>query len=636
MNADQFKLYTSDQRQLPTDIDGEWSNNAVIYSPTVTTGIDFNPETPQNVYLFIEGEKTVSPATALQMITRNRNIDTVYICASKMINKPQYRTYEEMCNELDSACKSLNSSRDIETLHEWQDQRLDSDTNDIECTIYSDNAYSTLYKKALFHDNVMRSSFLYNLDGLLESRGFEVHRQTQYVAKTKKESTWKQECDVLNRQDDEADFKAYIEDVPLDPAKKRRFDEKLAVLKGMKGSEAPHIMPYINFQRLRLRDLVQNNPDDLSQYIVDIFTDERAFTHFLNLRFLFYTDKKLEELYKNLLRKDYAVNIVDDCINRVILLRRMLDVWNHNLPEDVHLAPFDLTIKQSSYDEDETIEVSNGIMQQYNVKRRDQKPQPGTRKELMNYIFRLARDVFGKHFCYKKRTRKAAKSSMGNVYNYLTNSALLQLWVEVWDWSSIDTCDIEPTLIDRYEIEERKEKALQDWDHVPPIEWHRMQVERGMRNDQKENDVHRHGLAFHDFKPSENKRQLQTPTEPEPEENERKQKEKEAEDRQKEEERRPFWESRKKLIEQKLHRKQQVMKRKRDKEQHVQGVLRQKRLKTRARQDMLRSWEHEITMILSQENIIAHGYYRATRYISKFATWRAGLEQAAKSQRWSC
>jgi hypothetical protein len=46
-----LRLYTSEEGTLPEDIDPEWSNAAVVYSPTITTGIDFNPLEAQTVYL---------------------------------------------------------------------------------------------------------------------------------------------------------------------------------------------------------------------------------------------------------------------------------------------------------------------------------------------------------------------------------------------------------------------------------------------------------------------------------------------------------------------------------------------------------------------------------------------------------
>ena len=84
-----IKCYTSEQGHFNAeDVDAEWSRQGVIYSPRITTGVDFNPEVPQNVYLFLDGDQTVSPAMALQMIARNRNIKEVHICSRNMRNRP--------------------------------------------------------------------------------------------------------------------------------------------------------------------------------------------------------------------------------------------------------------------------------------------------------------------------------------------------------------------------------------------------------------------------------------------------------------------------------------------------------------------------------------------------------------------
>ena len=89
VDPSRFKLYTSEHGEVPKDINAEWSGNFVVYSPTITTGIDFQPAQPQNVYVFIEGEDTTSPASVLQMITRNRRIKEVYVSSIKMKNKPE-------------------------------------------------------------------------------------------------------------------------------------------------------------------------------------------------------------------------------------------------------------------------------------------------------------------------------------------------------------------------------------------------------------------------------------------------------------------------------------------------------------------------------------------------------------------
>ena len=180
IDPSRFKLYTSEHGEVPKDINAEWSGNFVVYSPTITTGIDFQPAQPQNVYVFIEGEDTTSPASVLQMITRNRRIKEVYVSSIKMKNKPEFTSFEQMCQRLDtlSASKAKLAPcalSQVATLQELQDRAFNEETDEDD---YSDTEFSRLYKQALWHDNIMRSSFQYQLDGMLMSRGFEVSRQS--------------------------------------------------------------------------------------------------------------------------------------------------------------------------------------------------------------------------------------------------------------------------------------------------------------------------------------------------------------------------------------------------------------------------------------------------------------------------
>ena len=65
------------------------------------------------------------------------------------------------------------------------------------------------------------------------------------------------------------------------------------------------------------------------------------------------------------------------------------------------------------------------------------------------------------------------------------------------------------------------------------------------------------------------------------------------------------------------------MKRKRAKEQEMQDTLRQKRLKTQTERGMLCSWEQEIMILSTHEDMIAREYQNATRIVPKFVLWKS-------------
>jgi hypothetical protein len=462
-----LKLYTSEEGTLPEDIDSEWSNAAVVYSPTITTGIDFNPTEAQTVYLFLTREDTLSPAAALQMINRNRNIKDGYICAAKMENQPEYVSLEEMDAELDTLCQHASrdktrDSRDIDTLQHLQDSKIDLSTHT--CN-YSENEFSKLFKTARFHDNVMRSSFPHMLDGLLELRGFKVMRQPimQRIAAVRKAQDWIA-IDSLNEQDKEKEFTAWLAGTHTDRG--GLFDRQLAALNRIKHKEIDKNTTYLHGKRLQLRDLVEASPCN-RQICTNVFTDTRAFTHFMNLRHAIYTDKKVQSDNTDNKSKDYAINNLDAISSKARLMREMIHAFNVGIHIDSRLKPYSLTLKQSAYVEDETLEISDDIWRLYTfLKKRSTTSRPTTRKALVACIFVLSRDLFGRQFTAKTETSRARGDCKIKRHNYTTNEAMIRAYIETTDWSRAELRDIAPEIVQRYKLE--KARTTSDGDDMLP------------------------------------------------------------------------------------------------------------------------------------------------------------------------
>ena len=79
----------------------------------------------------------------------------------------------------------------------------------------------------------------------------------------------------------------------------------------------------------------------------------------------------------------------------------------------------------------------------------------------MDCIFILSGDLFGKHFTTRKKTRKrASEDGARNVYNYETDQVAIGQVIELMVLSHrTKTCDIEPEVVGRYDLQCQRDNA---------------------------------------------------------------------------------------------------------------------------------------------------------------------------------
>lgn len=95
------------------DATEQFKNNFVIASPSILTGIDFSIETPQDVFIYMNG-LTITPEQVFQQMTRTRNIKNIYIYTTERKNKSgQYNILNEVITEKEEAGKTNIYYKDI-------------------------------------------------------------------------------------------------------------------------------------------------------------------------------------------------------------------------------------------------------------------------------------------------------------------------------------------------------------------------------------------------------------------------------------------------------------------------------------------------------------------------------------------
>ena len=105
-----IKLYTSHSGDIVADVNDEWENNYVIYSPSIVEGVDRTATNPETVFVLISSEKTIDPEQVKQQICRNRNIKEVHIGFNKMMNILDYNTLEDLKYNLTENIEAFNNN----------------------------------------------------------------------------------------------------------------------------------------------------------------------------------------------------------------------------------------------------------------------------------------------------------------------------------------------------------------------------------------------------------------------------------------------------------------------------------------------------------------------------------------------
>lgn len=92
--ADKFILHTADSDEVPTNIQEQWKDKFVFFSPKVVYGLDYVSVDALRVYM-IAKTFTISPLNMAQQIARARNIQVVHYWVSDTSKWPKWADYND-------------------------------------------------------------------------------------------------------------------------------------------------------------------------------------------------------------------------------------------------------------------------------------------------------------------------------------------------------------------------------------------------------------------------------------------------------------------------------------------------------------------------------------------------------------
>jgi len=232
---------------------------------------------------------------------------------------------------------------------------------------------------------------------------------------------------------------------------------------------------------------------NVKEYIHRIFTCDKAFEHNQNVVLGIYTLAKLQSIALQQQTKNYEISWRYNTISTAILYREMITAWNEDMPQYASLKPYNLTIKQVNYDEDEEFDFPDSVWDRYKRRSGGDSDRPRTRKTVLECIFVLSRELFGTKYNIRTPTTRKVEGVKIKCYKYSCDLLALDVFTILANWTDCDLKDFEPGIVAGYELMNKDPKS----DDLRPISDEGMQEEKKARKKQAVDvDMQRKGVVF--------------------------------------------------------------------------------------------------------------------------------------------
>ena len=390
-------LYTADEGDRIININKEWSNKYIIYSPTIVCGLDFNPIVKYNTYSIIEGDSTLSPEEIGQQIARNRNINELFIYINKISNNCKYNCLNDV---KDATIRGINAFK--EAFKDLVDTSTSDDGTKID---YKDNIFTELLYELEYQQDTLKSSYYYNLFEILKNKGFEVETNLYKNISLEKSEQNRLKVDIKNNIDDLMD-KYINNELSLD----NRFRSKMN-------------------KTLKDLDIDVDDEKELLKYS-DLITDEKNINQHLNIRLLTLKDDILNLLNKAEFDNEYLEIFYKDKKPIILILREIFDEY---LKGDINIFNYNY-----NYDDDflgDEIKIKDYHYQYIKSIVRTNKSIPFTKGALLELLNLVMKQLLGRDMIKSSAKNCFINNRQIKKYNYSFNNELFEKHLELYNLS---------------------------------------------------------------------------------------------------------------------------------------------------------------------------------------------------------
>lgn len=383
-----FLLITSKTAYKITNVDEQFKDMFVFYSPSIVNSVDFNPKIAQNAYLYFNS-MTINSQSMFQQGTRTRNINTLKFFG---IQRQHNYIYEDL-NDVEIINKDLINSCD-------KIKKVCLNSNEEDEEIINENAFFKMWCFNEYTNDCYNTNKICHFQNILIEEGFLL----SHIGKD----------DILNKKKQTLMIKTTQENSIND------YEDFIKLYKSGDKDKLKGYEKYI--ERINILNLKHDELDiDKFGYLV---YDEYNLNSYFNLLKLFKTDEYINEKIDDLNIKSYSIKIVNNVHNKIYLLRKFEKLFN--------IKPFDFDFK---LDDNDISKLTDSEFIKYKKIFRSEKKKPVKFNEFKTFYKQMIDNISGQNLNLIFSKKVKINGIVVTKYNF--NNDLIKNFYEI----SVRNCD---------------------------------------------------------------------------------------------------------------------------------------------------------------------------------------------------
>jgi hypothetical protein len=370
------RLFTSKEGGRITNIEEQFCNHYVAYSPVIVTGLSFNPSVPTVTFCYVKGTQSLSPEECVQQLARNRNMSRLYYHLENVAPvKPRFKTEEDI-----KECyrEERGAMQRMAAYHEVCDRRLSTCGDAYES---EGNVFTDIVSKVEYRRHLMECAFRHHFVKILTKTGFQVEESDKIAVGygTKKR-------ELLER--------LVLEDRDR---KKEAFIEKCGTglyVRGAAGDEASNDDVFEADARRRADFLHLPLEEQVIRDYKDEVFEDKVFQQHLNTRSLTRSKESVSEKINAAVNGDCSLNAPQTDASRVVMVCQLFRMCVPDLS-----SVLELQVSVGAKDEVPIPEDVLGLWRLLNGFRKgDRRKVPTNKKKLIQSLANTAKKLFGNDY----------------------------------------------------------------------------------------------------------------------------------------------------------------------------------------------------------------------------------------------